>query len=183
MNKTDDGPTLQKTCTLEWLVSAAASFLAGRPHDIIYAVLSLAKDVSESSVSVLPAREPDVHNPSLQIPMRPDQDKIISLVGLTCRVFRLDKYPVGYEKPFNQACRDFLEFTTTEPKSLDMICWAWVPVLIDEGNYLPSWIRTLVDWPFGRDSVGYQERVHIRLRARILGNGVLIRVQFSRYCR
>lgn len=39
-----------------------------------------------------------------------------------------------------------------------MICRAWVPVLIDEGNYLPSRIRALVDWPFGRDSVGYQAR-------------------------
>jgi hypothetical protein len=39
-----------------------------------------------------------------------------------------------------------------------MICRAWVPVLIDEKNGLPSWIRASVDGPFGRGSDGYKVR-------------------------
>lgn len=39
-----------------------------------------------------------------------------------------------------------------------MICRAWVPVLIGEKNGLPSWIRTLVDRPFGRGSDSYKVR-------------------------
>ncbi|KAJ9665469.1 hypothetical protein H2201_004351 [Coniosporium apollinis] len=51
VDKGDDGQVIQKTWTLESLVSALTPFQAGRSHDIVYAVLSLAKDISGSSVS------------------------------------------------------------------------------------------------------------------------------------
>ena len=156
----DDGQVVEKRWSLESLVSVLTSFQAGSHHDIIYAVLSLAKDVrgssSQAPVELLPLQPSD-----LPEEMRKDlEDKGYDLkraCGLLDRVrarLKIDKYPVDYSKSFYQVCRDFYIFTTSNSRSLDIICRPWAP---DEFE-LPSWIRTIREAPFGRDLKGEWDR-------------------------
>lgn len=158
VDKGDDGQVIQKTWTLESLVSALTPFQAGLSHDIVYAVLSLAKDVSGSSVSAPLDYTPNrgqVPKEILEGKSEDEVKKVLVLLGRVFRNFRVDKFPVNYEKPFNQVCMDFVKFTTAESNSLDIICRPWAPV---GETGLPSWIRTLADSPFGRDSDGHWDR-------------------------
>lgn len=158
VDKGDDGQVIQKTWTLESLVSALTPFQAGRSHDIVYAVLSLAKDISGSSVSApldyTPSRD-TLPKGMLDGKSEDEVKKALELFGRIFRKLRVDKFPVNYKKPFNQVCMDLVKFTTTASNSLDIICRPWAPV----GEIgLPSWIRTLADSPFGRDSDGHWDR-------------------------
>ncbi|KAJ9611434.1 hypothetical protein H2200_004618 [Cladophialophora chaetospira] len=74
--KADDGKRIAKLLTLESLVSRLPAFKASVPHDIIYAVLSLARDTITS------ASQPAPHEPQLAEPNAdPEHELNINGVG------------------------------------------------------------------------------------------------------
>lgn len=62
-------------------------------------------------------------------------------------------YPVDYGKSYFEVCKDFVDFTIKNSKSLDIICRPWAPEPESCSQHdvecLPSWILTLNRAPFG----------------------------------
>jgi hypothetical protein len=143
--KGDDGQVEKNISTLEALVSDLTPFQATRPHDIVYALLSLAKDVS-SSASTQSTQTSNQPSPDFEGRSQRDVQE-----------FDPKKFPVDYGKEFPEVCKDFLTFTIKQSNSLDIICRPWAPV---EEKSLPSWIRTLAEAPFGRDRNGHWDRIN-----------------------
>ena len=151
---------VEKRWSLESLVSGLTSFEAGSSHDIIYALLSLAKDVRGSS-SQAPVEFPPLKPSDLPQQMHGDLkakgydlERACELLDRVRARLKIDKYPVDYSKTFYQVCRDFYIFTTSKSRSLDIICRPWAPYDFE----LPSWIRTIREAPFGRDHKGEWDR-------------------------
>lgn len=157
----EDGRILVKQMSLESLISRLTSFEATKPHDVIYGVLSLANDIpgSEPEISTVnPATE--ITNSEIshvedlgEVDLTP-AERLLLLK--TVNKLRVLKYPVNYGKTFFEVCKDFLDFSMTKSRSLDILCRPWAPVVKDEK--LPSWIRTLRHAPYGRRPDGYWTR-------------------------
>jgi Heterokaryon incompatibility protein (HET) len=62
---------------------------------------------------------------------------------------------VDYEKSVYDVCKDFISFTITRSKSLDIICRPWAP---DQPG-LPSWLPHISAAPFRLDRHGVYRRV------------------------
>jgi Heterokaryon incompatibility protein (HET) len=160
VRKSDDGHVLMKLFTLESLVSRLIPFKATQAHDIIYAVLSLAKDIPGSAAVITPTTV--IRASTTRSTTAPDNDAADSRdQDLLKRLrvadhFRVEKYPVDYGKSFYEVCRDFLKFSTKQSNSLDMICRPWAPV--ENRGGLPSWIRTTRDASYGLRVDGYWSR-------------------------
>jgi Heterokaryon incompatibility protein (HET) len=159
VRRSDDGLVLKRLFSLESLVSTLTPFEATVPHDIIYAVLSLAKDTSGSVVD-------PVHGDTLVSPTT-IAATIPTVTGRTPEVtsvlkrvvfgLKVHKYPVNYDKSFYEVCRDFLEFTTKKSHSIDILCRPWAP----EGYpNLPSWIKTVHYTPYGPRLDNFLSRKH-----------------------
>ena len=70
----DDGQRLEKLLSLESLVSNLSAFNAAKPHDIIYAVLSLANDtVTSAKASEIIVRRVSITGPIVREPVGPQQ--------------------------------------------------------------------------------------------------------------
>jgi len=113
---------------LEELVSMLALFEASCSQDVVYALISLAIDAGEISVS-----------------------------NITKDIQR-NVYPVDYNKPFIEVASEFLEFVTNRSSSLDMIFRPWVPNSVGHSGTLPSWIRTSKHIPLQKDEHGSYKR-------------------------
>lgn len=136
--KSQDRDIIERLSTLETLVSTLLTFDATDPRDIIYAVLSIAKDTATHSIASnrIPPRSPKQPSPPV-----PD-----------------------YKKSLVDVCKDFVEYCVYISDSLDIICRHWAPVpkkrilsvleKIREHNapakeHLPSWISPVSRSPFG----------------------------------
>ncbi|KAF2099165.1 HET-domain-containing protein [Rhizodiscina lignyota] len=142
--------------TLEHLVSTLTVFQAGRPHDTIYALLSIASDATPRAASL---RVKD-----FSVSARRE----LSAWGenIASKTFYVD-----YEQPYPELCREFVEFSIhqTEPnRALDILCHPWAPPISSERppppmeghtgagrrqwnihlEELPSWIPSLKDAAF-----------------------------------
>lgn len=160
VRKSDDGHVLMKLFTLESLVSRLIPFKATEAHDIIYAVLSLAKDIPGSAAVITPttvirASAPRSTTVADTDAANPRDQALLKRLRVADH-FRVEKYPVDYGKSFYEVCRDFLNFSTKQSKSLDMICRPWAPV--EQRVGLPSWIRTIRDASYGLRGDGYWSR-------------------------
>jgi Heterokaryon incompatibility protein (HET) len=115
----------QPLLTLEYLVSSLSIFEASMDHDIIYALLAIAKDTT---------------------PMASEETGRLALdhTQHVLEIFTEKKrYKVEYEKPFVDVCRDFVQFCiersleTDKTRALDVICRPWAPEG-DNGTERPS---------------------------------------------
>ncbi|KAK0515812.1 hypothetical protein JMJ35_001846 [Cladonia borealis] len=116
--KSEDGLIMERNFPLDVLISDFSAFKVSRPHDVIYAVLALAKGVYSQ-----PKRSENLDSPiALSSPVTSDPVATRFVEKLTERVFYVD-----YEKDFVEVCKEFLSYTIKTGKSLDMICRPWVP--------------------------------------------------------
>ncbi|KAI3340008.1 heterokaryon incompatibility protein-domain-containing protein [Ustulina deusta] len=142
----DQGRLVSGLLDVETLVSTLLGFQATFPRDIIYSILSLAKD--------FPQPDEDWQNlHTLQLELN---TKIKQLEGLRDRTSQeLKIQPIGLLPNYKFSPRDlFIAFVTRsifESRSLDIICRHWAPGLDDDGGgeILPSWISSLSKSPFG----------------------------------
>lgn len=101
--------------SLEHLISSLTVFEAGVPHDVVYALLSIAKDTTPRPANQLVkdfafSGGRQLSAWSSHMVSRP--------------------YYVDYRQPYSEVCREFVEFSIrqTEPhRALDIICRPWAP--------------------------------------------------------
>lgn len=135
--------------TLEYLVSTLTIFDASEPRDAIYALLAIAKDTTPLAVGVNSSHTtPEAHARS-------------ALGTFTERKL----YPVHYDQPYEDVCRDFIEFClrySDSSRALDIICRPWAlapanfnvwgpgatPSVTAPAKSLPSWVPQLSGAPF-----------------------------------
>ncbi|KAL5317114.1 hypothetical protein ACEPPN_014208 [Leptodophora sp. 'Broadleaf-Isolate-01'] len=144
--RSDDGKIQQRLVSLEVLVSSLfLAFEASEPKDIIYAVLSLAKDTT--------IRHELADPPSWVIPPTPTlsmqiQDWILWLCIVLLKLFNwsqneslriapakkpqpslgIDKRILpDYDKSLADVYSDFMEYCIESSKSLDILCRHWAP--------------------------------------------------------
>lgn len=151
--KSKTGEVLERLSSLEALISNLSLFQASRPHDIIYAVLALAKGTNvaaalneEVSVTTRPAFPANVdQDPTAQ------QIKIIAKRVTKNWQLQVEekRFVIDYDRDFFEVCKDFLTFTINGSKSLDILCRPWVPVDGIQKQDLPSWLLTMSHTAFG----------------------------------
>ena len=122
--------------TLEYLVSSLTVFKNTSPHDTIYSLLSIAKDVIPTSVNSA------VDGPTS---VRTYSENAM-------------EYQIDYSLSLDDMCVDFVRFATfqctnTDPsRTLDIICRPWAPKLRTTGSSdsrpLPSWVASISDAAF-----------------------------------
>ena len=162
IRKSEDGTILIKQMSLESLISRLTSFDASRAHDVIYAILCLAKDIPGSEPFISTIVPPTVgmspegsyaHGPEGE-ELNPEDRRRAMKVAERMRVH---KYPVDYGKSFFDVCKDFLRFSwEKESPSLDILFRPWAPTGGQEE--MPSWIRSLKNVPYGRRPDGHWAR-------------------------
>ena len=135
---------------LETLVSELTMFEAGDPHDAVYALMTLARDVQHNSQQHWPLWQ---HNAS----------------EIT--------FTADYTKNILQVFTDFFAFCITRSRRLDIICRKWAPnrrikrlTIRERPEYrgrklpaevvqLPSWIGLLEESAFGMPRSGPSSRI------------------------
>jgi hypothetical protein len=153
VDRHDDGRVAKKTESLETLISSLTTFETGDPRDLVYAVLSLAKEMKPvANDSTRPQRN--------RQPLRNSENRIIrQFVDRVNDKRKREYFPVEYSKSFDQIIEDLYNFTTKQSGSLDLICRPWCPLI--EDPELPSWVRRLDESPFRLDSkTGRVERAN-----------------------
>ena len=86
-----------------------------------------------------------------------DQTKKLLAAGVLFEGLKNRRIIVDYSKQVVEVCRDFLKFTLSRSRSLDMICRPWAPV---DDKPLPSWIPTLARAAFSPGVRGAYRRVN-----------------------
>lgn len=134
--KNSNGTLLEPLKNLESLVSTLAPFNTSGPRDTIHCLLNMAKETSsKSSLASTYAHSP---NPP----------------------------PVpSYGKDLLEVYTGFVKWVVAESGSLDIICRQWAVPEREKrtAGYeklvkLPSWIRTVIDSPWGRGEEGFHGR-------------------------
>ena len=147
--KSDNGDILEKVLSLEVLMSDFSSFQVSRPHDVIYAILVLAKNIRSLQK---PSESANIHRAQ---GANPTFEK-------AARLFRkqIDEIPfvIDYDKDFLDLCKDFLTFTINDGGSLDILCRPWAPEI--KGRALPSWLMTTAHPAFSMRPDGYYGRTN-----------------------
>jgi Heterokaryon incompatibility protein (HET) len=156
VRKANDMRILTKLSTLEALVSRLTPFEAGSPHDIIYAVLSLANDVPGFKTPANVAVAPD--ESSVAVDLIKYDEKQLRILERAVGNLRVTRYPIDYSAPFYNVARDFMDFVTKKSESLDMICRPWVPE--SACQKLPTWLRSLKYRTHGSRSDGSRIRIN-----------------------
>lgn len=161
VTRRDDGHVIQRTECLESLISTLTPFETGERRDIIYSVLSLAKDVRATSAHITLGAELVRENLPAELRDRHDWEKNLQLFRSIRRRLKIDQFPVNYAKKFDVVLDDLYKFTTlhsTYSRSLDLICRPWCPVgdatTIEGSKPLPSWVRPLSDRAWQVDDEG-----------------------------
>jgi hypothetical protein len=170
VSRRDDGHVVQKTESLESLISTLTPFEARERRDIVYAILSLAKDVNATSADVTLGEELKMTDLSQELQDRQDRDKILRVLKQILRNMKVDRFPVNYRKGFDEVCDDLYKFTTFHSGSLDLICRPWCPPGSTRERRLPSWVRPLKDRAFELDAEGQVERVNADTLVGLPGN-------------
>lgn len=134
--KSHDSEIIERLSSLETLVSTLLTFDTTDPRDIIYAVLSIAKDTAITPSSKIPPRSPEEPEPPV----------------------------ADYKKSLIDVCKDFVAYCVYTSDSLDIICRHWAPVPKKRNlsvvqkiraehapakEQLPSWISPVSRSPFG----------------------------------
>lgn len=122
--KSKDGQVLERLFSLETLISTFSDFQTSRPHDTIYSVLNLARDVPTSAA-------------------KSDTERLVKLA--TPRFTQAaegTRFMVDYNKPFIEVCKEFLRLTIKTDGFLDIICRPWVPEEGISETERPSWLLT-----------------------------------------
>ena len=145
--KSDKGTIQEKVVSLEVLMSELSSFQVSKPHDVIYAVLGLAKDIS----SIRGPKDLDAINSSVQ--ENRTAVRAVKLFKEPSNPFHID-----YDKDFLDVCKEFLEMTFKRGGSLDMLCRPWVPVV--EDRVLPSWLTTIAQTAYSAGLDGEYNRIN-----------------------
>jgi hypothetical protein len=176
--KSEDGEILQRLLTLEVLVSCQfLAFEASDPRDVIYAVLSVAKDTFPD-VSDLTART------SWMISSRQHSRSIFGrfasvALDYCSQVMIMLSTPASastgtrpvydpritpdYDKSLMDVCADFMEYCIEQSHSLDILCRQWAPpprkktwheILQPGGESqteekMPTWIPSIKGNAFG----------------------------------
>ena len=141
--KSKNGQVLERLLSLEALISNLSAFQAARPHDIIYAVLNLAKGMRTSAATS--SKEGLVETQS-QVTTEPTDQTLREqkLKKLATRKFQQaveeNRFLIDYEKPFFDVCKEFLRFTIKSDGFLDIICRPWVPEDSIAEAERPSWL-------------------------------------------
>jgi hypothetical protein len=121
--KTSDGKVINKLLSLETLVSSFRDFMTTDPRDVIYALLSIAKDSPLGRCGVSTPEDWD-HGASIDSRIAPD-----------------------YTKSFNDVYIGFIDYCVETSKSLDILCKHWI--IHRQLEELPSWIPDVTTSPFG----------------------------------
>ncbi|KAF2094529.1 HET-domain-containing protein [Rhizodiscina lignyota] len=147
--------------SLEYLVSALPYSQASIPHDCIYALLSIARDVIPRTTQHRLGDFPIS-------PRRPLRQASTGRSNLNPEVFYVD-----YGQPYSLTFKDFVEFAVRKAQpqnALNILCRPWAPSVSqlsrmgmgvqimytnprkqerrEELKHLPSWISTTKDAPF-----------------------------------
>ena len=105
--------------SLEHLVTTFSDFEVSMPHDAVYALLSLAAKNGMESHQDYPLWHTAIKDPLVHL-----DKKNMKLVG----------YHVNYDQPYDDFCKQFIQFCISSSHSLNIICIPWAP----EPNALPS---------------------------------------------
>ena len=163
--KSDTGQVLERLSTLDALISNLSVFEASRAHDVIYAVLALAKGTHMSAMVNGQRQTRDNYEAQTSVRSEPMSVAQQRLAKSVTRKFekRVDesRFTIDYDRPFFNVCKDFLTFTIHGSKSLDIICRPWVPVEgFTDGDPPPSWLLTMNKTAFGLRHDGSYSRKH-----------------------
>jgi len=132
--KGESGDILERSYTIETLVSLLSGLQTSEPRDSIYALLGLAKDgpqlVGEKMKDGLSISSPFeiTHNASFSRP-----DDILALLHQP--ILRID-----YSIPVSEVFGDFVEHVIVHSRSLDIICRRWVK---PQAGQLPTWLQAI----------------------------------------
>ena len=167
VRKSDDGKILEKVLPLEVLIHEFTAFRASRAHDVIYAILALARGIRP-----LPRRSTsstDTISPTSQqiLERTASAEKVTQNLMSAARMFQQSvnskaSFHVDYSTPFFDLCKELLNFTIKDSKSIDILCRPWVPDKDDgkEIKDLPSWLLTTRHSAFSIDGRGSFIRVN-----------------------
>ncbi|CZT09311.1 uncharacterized protein RAG0_14108 [Rhynchosporium agropyri] len=143
--RSKEGVISERFLTLETLVSTLLAFEATDLRDIVYAVLSLAKDTP------YPNTKTALASPMLEhtAPEEPD----IRIVP-------------NYKKSLMGVCADFIDYCVAKSECLDFICRHWAPVrhiippfhMVDTKLEMPTWVTSIEGSAFGRPEAALQGR-------------------------
>ena len=161
--KSKNGQVLERLLSLEALISTLSTFQASRPHDIIYAVLNLAKGMRTSAAT---SNKESLVVTQSHVTTEPTDQNLHEqkLKKLATRKFKQaveeNRFVINYEKPFFDVCKEFLRFTIKGDGFLDIICRPWVPEDgIPEANR-PSWLLTTSKTAWGMRPDGNYSRAN-----------------------
>ena len=158
--KSDEGTFLEKMLSLEVLISELSSFQVSRSHDIIYAVLGLAKDIR----SIQGPRDTNttINNGQANSPIL----RSVNAFKESINSFRIDD-----DQDILDVCKDYLKLTISSGGSLDILCRPWAPVL--EDRVLPSWLTNSAQTAYsvGSDGIYYRTNADILVGSPGQGEG------------
>ena len=161
--KSKNGQVLERLLSLEALISNLSAFQASRPHDIIYAVLNLAKGMRTSAAT---SNKGTLVETQSQVTTEPTIQALHeqNLKKLATRKFKQaveeNRFVIDYKKPFFDVCKEFLRFTIRGDGFLDIICRPWVPEDgITEADR-PSWLLTTSKTAWGMRPDGNYSRAN-----------------------
>ena len=119
--KDDNGRSLRRVFSLETLVTVFSYSQTSVPHNSVYALLPLSKDVE-------PAHE-----------LREEASRTSGYTVHVPLSRSPSTFPRDYSKPYIEACQDFIQHSISQSGSLDIICRSWAP----EVPNLPFWVSTV----------------------------------------
>ena len=159
--KSENGLIMERNFPLEVLMSDFSAFKVSRPHDVIYAVLALAKGVK--SVQKRSANSNSTSVPSSPVTTEGERSILNALatrfVNKATELAMEKVYYVDYDKDFMDVCKEFLFYIIDMGKSFDIICRPWVPEET-EFSTKPSWLLTTVHTAFHIQSDGSYVRTN-----------------------
>ncbi len=150
--RSKDGKVMERLKTLEMLVSTLLPFEATDPRDIVYGVLSIAKDTpySDSTTAAEMSASVSFSSPA----------EFASLGRVDHRI------TPNYAKSPAHIFTDFVAYCVDKSQSLDIICRHWAPVLdskkealsLDTPSSMPTWVSSITGSAFGSPEAALQGR-------------------------
>ena len=161
--KSKNGQVLERLLSLEALISNLSAFQASRPHDIIYAVLNLAKGMRTSAAASTKGNlvETQSHVTTEPTDQALHEQKLKKLATRRFKqVVEENRFVIDYKKPFFDVCKEFLRFTIKSDGFLDIICRPWVPEDGMPEAERPSWLLTTSKIAWGMRPDGNYSRAN-----------------------
>lgn len=161
--KSMNGQVLERLLSLEALVSGLSTFQASRPHDVIYAVLNLAKGMRTSTATsnkdtLVETQSQVTTEPTIQT-LHEQKLKMLAIRRFKQAVEE-NRFVIDYKKPFFDVCKEFLRYTIKSHGSLDIMCRPWVPEDGIAEADRPSWLLTTSKMAWGMRPDGTYSRAN-----------------------